>query len=143
MDVAAHLLTERKFSCVEEAHLVLCQMIRSLIPNLAAHIGKNSSRNKKHTFTCSTVSHDKRAMVDTDQCKWKAILSKQDDGFFQFTSIDSFSDHSDDCIHLVLVSPKLKSVSRRRFFAGSTLKSRSRVAELLYQIPVVVVFGMM
>ena len=58
MDASAHKLKEEKFSSVKEAQLVLCQMIRSFVPYLAAHVDRNRLKESRRvTFCCSTLNH--------------------------------------------------------------------------------------
>ena len=97
MNRSAEELKKQKFSSVKEAHLVLCQMIRSYVPSLAAHIVKKREGKSTRSvlFSCSTISHNKKR-TDED-CKWKAKLAWKVDGFY-FTTIDSFCVHCEKCI---------------------------------------------
>ena len=132
MNESASLLKEQKFSCVKEAHLVLCQMIRSFIPNLAAHMGKNREGKITHsiTFSCSRINH--MGKTEGRTCSWIAKLTKNSEGFFVFTYIDSFRVHCIDCI-----------MNRARFTPTEVdfqelfpLRSRFLVAKILKQTPV-------
>ncbi len=132
LDESAEKLKKQKFSCEKEAQLVLCQMIRSFVPNLAAHVERNRKGKTTHwiSFCCSTVNHSVKR--EEGDCTWKAKLVKQKDGFFQFTEINSFGKHCEKCIK-----------NRARFTPAEVDflelfpdPSRPHVAKILKQIPV-------
>jgi len=117
---------------LKKAQLVLCQMIRSFVPSLAAHMG--TTHEGKHVysiyFTCSTINHTDPRVYD--YCKWRAILAKEDDGCFRFTRIDSFGVHNDKCIkHRARFTPP--EVAFQELYP---LRTRSIMAKILKQIPV-------
>jgi len=104
MDESAKELMKQKFTCEDEAFLALCQMSRSFVPNLAAHVDWTYTGKNKHTicYCCSTLNHrEKRREGD---CDWHAKLEEQQDkdgsSFFRFTEIDSFGCHCSSNNHV-------------------------------------------
>ena len=83
MDKAAVLLCQQTFSSISEAQLVLCQMIRSFVPNMSAvqQRTRPTKTGTTTTFVCSAVSkkektetHDEEETVTSVLCKWRASL---------------------------------------------------------------------
>ena len=130
MDYSAELLKEQQFSSVDEAYLVLCQMIRSYVPNLAAHKYKN--RGRVTTFVCSTRSHRNRTSENRCDCGWNAKLARDDNGIYHFTMIASFGKHCEQCIKNRARFTEVE-VNFQYLFPKYP---RSVVAGLLKQIPV-------
>ena len=132
MDLSAEKLKEQKFSCVKEAYLVLSQMIRSFVPNLAVHMDKDHEGRVAHSisFCCSTVNH--RVKKQEGCCEWNAKLVMQSDGCYCFTKISSFSIHREKCIKERARFTSME-VDFQQLFPRH---SRSIVAKILKQVPV-------
>jgi len=132
MNESAEKLMSYKFCDVKEAHLVLCQMIRSFVPNLAAHLDSTYKYKSKYcvSFSCSTKNHmAPRVACD---CPWSARLEQEEDGFFYFTKIDSFELHCAEC----LKNRARFSTTEVDFQNLFPPRSRSQVARILKQFPV-------
>ena len=100
MDEAAKELKSMRFSSLDDAQLILCQMIRSFVPNLCAHF-KVTTKGKLGpltTFVCGSVRYPKDPH---DACKWKAkVREVKENGkiVYMFTEIDSFTKHNLFCL---------------------------------------------
>ncbi len=127
MDESAGKLCNMAFRSVDDAQLVLCQMIRSFVPNLCAHYetssgrgtvfwfecGSKGQKKKTSSESCSTLEgfeggedyfrSGKRRKKDNDcVCKWKARLrsfkTESNNTLYRFSDIDSFSEHKATCL---------------------------------------------
>ena len=135
MNKSAEELKKHKFSSEDEAFLVLCQMIRSFIPNLAAHIHWVYDGKEKRivSYCCSSLNH--RESKKPGDCEWHAQLEEkkvEENSYFCFTEIDSFDMHGETCIS----KPARFTTTEVTFQELFPPQSRSVVAKILKQVPV-------
>jgi len=110
MDEKAKELRNYSFTSSEDAQLVLCQLIRSFVPNLCVHY-KAMNKGKSKTmliFECGSLHfHDSSDSAGSQsqstcdcgcRCTWKARLETKDNKTFRFYSIDSFFEHKRTCL---------------------------------------------
>ncbi len=92
MDKSALKLLEQKFHSISDAQLVLCQMIRSYVPNMSATMfrTRKMSFGSTTTFLCSAYSKKKNPKTsdkeggESQTCSWKATLTWNSEENFYF-----------------------------------------------------------
>ena len=134
MNKSADELLKQDFNSVEEAQLVLCQMIRSYVPVMSAHLRITNDRGtgSRTVFTCSTVNHTKSERDKACKCEWKAILVSEDNETYKFETIDTFDLHKAECLKDFARFTSVE-VTFQQAFPPIT---RRKIATILKQVPV-------
>ena len=100
MNQSSDKLLRQEFNSIEEAHLVLCQMIRSYVTCMTAHLRVTSPNGTgtRTLFTCSTVGHNKSDPDKACKCDWEAVVASQDNETFTFEKSGNFGLHKAECM---------------------------------------------
>jgi len=124
MNKSAALLREQTFETLKDAHLVLCQMIRSFVPGMCA-VEKNTKKTKWGTTTTYYCPCQRK-----NRCEWKAVVCwNSETDVYSFSKISSFEKHSLDCLKYHARFSQTEVEFQGKF----PLESRYKVMTMLHQ----------